>query len=72
MGDGDLRIFLASNGLRAGAGPGGGLLMERRGDKGGERRLTDALGEDGGLCWIMEARGEREGEGPRARGGGDL
>lgn len=59
-GDGEPRIVLPPNGLRAGPGDGGGLclLMEARGDEGGERRLIDALGEDGGLRRIMEARGE--------------
>lgn len=55
-------------------GDGGGLrlLMEVRGEEGGERRLIDALGDGGGLRRIMEARGEWGGEGPRVRGDGDL
>lgn len=68
-------IFFPPNGLRAGlcaAGGGLGLLMEARGEPGGERRRIEALGEPGGLLRIMEVRGERGGDGGRAMGGGDL
>lgn len=46
--------------------------MEARGEEGGDRRLIDGLGDGGGLCRIIEARGEWGAEGPRARGEGDL
>lgn len=51
-------------------GDGGGLrlLIEARGEEGGDCCLIDALGEGGGLRRIIEARGEGGGEGPR----GDL
>lgn len=67
-------IFLLPNGLRAGLGEGGGLclLMDARGEEGGDGRRIEALGEPGGLRRIIEARGEWGGDGCRAMGGGDL